>query len=189
VDDAALLDALKQRDSSVLAALFTRYADALYRLAVRLLGDEQQADGVVQTAFLALLDHADRFEGRANIGTWLYRVAYNECLMRLRAAPPVSLDDLAGESGEFMPSCLVDWRNLPEEALLNEEAHAEMERAINSLTPTLRAVFTLRDVEELSVSETAHILNLSEAAVKTNLHRARLHLRERLSRYFERRHT
>ncbi len=189
MDDAALLDALKQRDSSVLSALFTRYADALYRLAVRLLGDQQQADGVVQTAFLALLDHADRFEGRANIGTWLYRVAYNECLMRLRAAPPVSLEDLAGESGELMPSCLVDWRNLPEAVLLNEEAHAEMERAINSLTPTLRAVFTLRDIEELSVSETAHILNLSEAAVKTNLHRARLHLRERLSRYFERRHT
>ncbi|HUN05887.1 MAG TPA: sigma-70 family RNA polymerase sigma factor [Aggregatilineales bacterium] len=182
-DDSHLIEGLKRRDSAVLAALFDDYADKIYRLAANLLHDEQQADGVVQNTFLALITHADGFEGRSSIGTWLYRVGYNECMMRVRSArPQLELDAL--DEPDVMPSQIVDWSGVPESVIDSEEASDQMERAIRSLKPDLRSVFILRDVEELSTSEVAQILNLTEANVKVRLHRARLALRESLSGYF-----
>jgi RNA polymerase sigma-70 factor (ECF subfamily) len=148
------------------------------------LHDEQQADGVVQNTFLSLIHHIDDFEGRSGIGTWLYRVAYNECMMRTRQAKPqVELDD----SDEMMPGSFIDWSSVPEDVVSSHEAAEQMERAIAHLKPDLRIVFTLRDVEELSTAETAEILGLTESAVKVRLHRARLALREQLATYFEKR--
>jgi RNA polymerase sigma-70 factor (ECF subfamily) len=185
LDEQALITALRQRDPAALAQTFERYADRLYRLAVGLLHDEQQADGVVQNTFLALITHIDSFEGRSGIGTWLYRVAYNECMQRLRRSrPQLELDDLAHDD-EVTPACLIDWRDLPEEAATSHEGQAEMAQAIASLKPEMRAVFLLRDIEELSTQETAAILSISESLVKVRLHRARLALREQLAAYFE----
>lgn len=184
-DEQALVSALKARDPVALAQLFEQYSDKLYRLAVGLLHDEQQADGVVQNTFVALIAHIDRFEGRSKLGTWLYRVAYNESMMRLRhTRPEMALDDM-DEEGVIMPVSLVDWQTVPEVITVSREAQAEMERAVTSLKPDLRVVFTLRDVEELSTRETAAILGIGESLVKVRLHRARLALRERLSIYFE----
>lgn len=182
-DDSHLIEALKRRDSAALAALFDDYADKIYRLAANLLHDEQQADGVVQNTFLALITHADGFEGRSSIGTWLYRVGYNECMMRVRSArPQLELDAL--DEPDVMPTQIVDWSGVPESVIDSEEASDQMERAIRALKPDLRSVFILRDVEELSTAEVAQILNLTEANVKVRLHRARLALRESLSGYF-----
>ncbi len=184
--EQSILTALKARDPHALAAVFEQYSDKLYRLAVSLLHDEQQADGVVQNAFLKLIEHIDRFEGRASIGTWLYRVAYNDALMRTRRAKPqVDLD--AFDDAEMMPACLVNWNDVPDTMLSSREAQQVMDAAIASLSPLLRAVFTLRDVEELSTQATADILGISEAAVKVRLHRARLALREKLASYFDER--
>lgn len=184
MSDQDLLAALRRRDPEALAALFERYADRIYRLAVGLLRDEQQADGVVQDTFMALIVGIDRFEGRSQISTWLYRVAYNECLMRLRRArSQVELYDDGDE--DVMPAALVDWRELPEEIVSGNEARAHLERAVAALKPELGAVFLLRDVEELSTRETAQALGISEALVKVRLHRARLALREQLAAYFE----
>ncbi|GAB4522842.1 MAG: RNA polymerase sigma factor [Anaerolineae bacterium] len=184
MDETDVLAALRRREPEALAMVFEQHSNQIYRLAMSLLHDDQQADGVVQNTFLALIEHIDRFEGRARLGTWLYRVAYHECIGRLRKAKPhVNVDDM--EEGDFMPACLVDWESLPEQTIASQEAMTAMESAINNLPPTLRAVFTLRDVEELSTRETADILGISEAAVKVRLHRARLALRERLSTYFE----
>lgn len=185
--DQGWITALKRRDPTILADLFERYADALYRLAVRLLNDEQQADGVVQNTFMALINHADDFEGRASISTWLYRVAYNDAMMRVRTAKP-QVDIEAFGADEIMPSSLIDWRSVPESLILSQEASTEMDRAIAALPPSMRAVFTLRDVDEFSVAETASILGITEAAVKTMLHRARLLLRESLASYFQERY-
>lgn len=180
--EETLVSALKQRDPEALAALFERFADKIYRLAVRLVHDEQQADSIVQDTFLALLKHIDRFEGRSQISTWLYRVAYNESLMCLRRAhPEVNIDDM---DDSVMPDCMIDWQTIPERVMSSTEAAYEMERAIARLSPGLRAVFTLRDIEECSTYQTAEILGISEAAVKVRLHRARLALREQLSVYF-----
>lgn len=152
----------------------------MYRLALRILHDEQQADGVVQNTFLSLIKHIDTFEERANLSTWLYRVAYNECMGRIRRAKPeVSMDD------DLMPAHFVDWETIPDAVFSSQETHSQIQQAIESLPQTLKVVFTLRDIEELSTAETAHILDITESAVKVRLHRARLMLRERLAIYFE----
>jgi len=179
-----LVDALRQRDPDALTTVFNTHADKIYRLAVSILHDEVQADGVVQNTFLALIKHIDRFEGRADIGTWLYRVAYNECMGRIRKQrPQVDLDTLFDD--ELMPTSFVDWNTLPDAILGSSEAMNEMQTAIKKLSPSLQAVFMLRDVEDLSTAQTAHILDISESAVKVRLHRARLALREHLAHYFE----
>jgi len=179
-----MIIALKRRDPAVLSQIFEQHADRIYRLAVSLLHDEQQADGVVQNAFLALIRHVDSFEGRARLGTWLYRVAYNDCLRRLQAQNRVA--DLADEEADdTMPACFVDWQNIPEDAFASAEASSEMTRAIDTLKPEMRAVFLLRDVEQLSTAEAAQILGISVEATKVRLHRARLALREQLATYFD----
>lgn len=184
MDEQELIAALKRREQDALTTVFERYSDKIYRLAISILHDEQQADGVVQNTFLALIEHINGFEGRANIGTWLYRVAYNECAGRLRRTKPqISIDDMQDE--DVMPATFVDWRQLPEQILTSQEALIQMQKAIASLPTTLSAVFNLRDIEELSTRETAEILGISESAVKVRLHRARLALREHLAAYFE----
>jgi RNA polymerase sigma-70 factor (ECF subfamily) len=184
MDETTLINALKRREQDALATVFERYSDKLYRLAFSVLHDEQQSDGVVQDTFLKLIEHIDTFEGRSSIGTWLYRVAYNEAAGRLRRVKPlVEMDDM--EESSPMPTSLIDWRTLPEQALSNQEAFDQMARAVATLAPALRTVFELRDVEELSTRETADILGISESAVKVRLHRARLALREQLAAYFE----
>lgn len=185
-DEKQLISDLRRRDPGALAHVFDAYADRIYRLAVSMLHDEQQADGVVQETFLALINHIDRFEARASLGTWLFRVAHNEVMSRLRVRnPQLEIDAL--DDGERMPSALIDWQTLPEATLSSTEAMDQMEAAIARLSPGLRAVFTLRDIEELSTRETADILGISETAVKVRLHRARLTLREGLAAYFEER--
>lgn len=180
----ALLDALRRRDEAALTTIFNLYADKIYRLAVSILHDEVQADGVVQNTFIALIEHIHGFEGRAKISTWLYRVAYNECMGRIRKQrPQLDLDTLLDE--DIMPASFVDWRDVPDAILSGSEAMVQMQSAIQKLSPNLRAVFTLRDVEELSTAETADILGISQSAVKVRLHRARLALREYLAHYFE----
>lgn len=184
LNERDLLEALRRRDPDALSALFERYADRIYRLAAGLLHDDDEADSVVQDTFMALITQADSFEGRSSIGTWLYRVAYNACMMRLRRARPhVELD--ADEDGDTMPAAFIDWRDLPEDIVASSEARAQMEQAIAALKPELRAVFILRDVEELSTRETAEALGITEGLVKVRLHRARLALREQLALYFE----
>jgi RNA polymerase sigma-70 factor (ECF subfamily) len=181
-----LIAALQRRDPAALATLFERYADKIYRLGVSILHDEQQADGVVQNTFLALIKHADSFEGRSSVGTWLYRVGYNECMMRLRSVrPDYELDALP--EADTMPATFVDWSAVPDQVIGSAEAASEMERAIASLKHDLRVVFILRDIEGLSTEETAQTLGITPGAVKVRLHRARLALREKLAVYFEER--
>jgi len=179
-----LIRALKAGDSTALSIVFERHSNQVYRLAVSLLHDEQQADGVVQNTFLSLIKHIDSFEERAKLGTWLYRVAYNECMSRLRKAKP-QVDIEAMQEDDMIPACIIDWQSIPEVTITSHEALEQMDKAIQALSPTLRAVFNLRDVEELSTRETAEILGISESAVKVRLHRARLALRESLSNYFQ----
>lgn len=184
MDESGLIEALKQRDEAALSTVFEQYHNRIYRLAVSVLHDEQQADGVVQNTFLALIKHIDGFEERASLGTWLYRVAYNECTGRIRKyKPQEELDEYL--DAEIIPAAMVDWSSVPDSILTGSEAMEQMNHAIEQLPHTLKVVFTLRDVEELSTRETAHIVGISESAVKVRLHRARLALREHLASYFE----
>lgn len=186
-NEAPLLAALRRRDPQAFAALFDAYSDKLYRIALGVLADEQAADCVVQDTFLRLFERLDQFEGRSQLGTWLYRIANNAALMRLRKKNPVtfSIDEpLETDNGDLLPRQFFDFCCLPERDLLGDEARQEMAAAIEALPETLRVVFVLRDIEGYSTKETAETLDISVPAVKTRLMRARLALRERLSAYF-----
>lgn len=179
-----LIAALQAGDRDALAVAFERYADGVYRLAMGFLRDDQQADGVVQDTFIKLMKQINAFEGRARLSTWLHRVATNECLGRLRQQKPsLPVEDFLDE--DFMPSNFVSWDDIPDTICENGEAARMLQVAIESLSTSLRLVFVLRDVEGFSTQETAHMLDISESAVKVRLHRARLHLREKLADYFQ----
>lgn len=181
--DDELLAGLQRHDPQAFAVFFETYADRVFRLAAHLLGNEQDAEEVTQATFLSAFKAIDHFEPRAKISTWLYRIAYNHCLMLLRQRHVVA--ELPDENEALpLPSAFVDWSQLPESQLLSDEAQAMLRAAVSDLPESLRAAFVLRDIEQLSTAECAHVQQISEAACKVRLHRARLHLRERLSDYF-----
>lgn len=181
------LAALQQGDRAAFAQLVELYADRLYNLIVKLLGDAFEAEDVLQEAFISAYRNIGRFEGRSSLGTWLYRIAFNAAMMRRRKKRPdtVSMDEpVRLDDGGSVPRQFFDWCCLPERDLLSSEALQYMDEAIQLLPESLKPVFILRDIEELSTAETGDVLDLSVAAVKSRLHRARLFLRERLSEYF-----
>lgn len=181
------LDALIAGDRAEFARMVDLYSNPIYRLGLRMLGNAQDAEDVLQNTFLSALTHLPTFEGRSSLSTWLYRIAANEALMLLRRKKPeVNLEDTESDerAGDLKPTQFVDWSTLPEEELLSGEGKRFLDRAIENLPEPLRIVFLLRDIEGLSIKETAEALSLTETNVKTRLLRARMFLREQLSAYY-----
>lgn len=181
------LEALRAGSRAEFARLVEAYSSLIYRLGLKMLGNSQDAEDVLQETFIKAFRHIQDFDGRAEISTWLYRIATNEALMVLRRKHPemVSVEEPASsESEDQEPLQIVDWCCIPEEELMSSEGRAYLDQAIGTLPASLRLVFLLRDIEGLSTRETAEVLNLSETAVKTRLSRARLRLREELTSYF-----
>jgi len=172
--------------SSALAELFEAYADPIYRLAMQLLGDPSAAEDVVQETFVSAITHRDTFEGRSKLSSWMYRIAYNAAMGRLRARQeePLPEDEPDDEAPAPLPHNLVEWNLTPEQLQQDSEAAEVLQKAIAALPMKYRVVFFLRDVEGQSTEQTAEVLGLTETAVKVRLHRARLALREMLSDYF-----
>ena len=189
--DNELIEEIKGGGAEALETLVSRYENKVYSLAYRMMGNREDAEDVLQDTFLNVVRSLDGFRSQASFSTWLYRVATNAALTRLRKKNKRE----KGE-GEFIEevysvrdaahsqSKLVDWSDGPAEKLLNEEAQKIMDEAVNELPEIYRVVFVLRDVEGLPASEVAEVLDLSIPAVKSRLHRARLYLRKRLSDYF-----
>lgn len=191
-ESAISLEALRNGDRAAFAQLVDAYSNKIYRLALKMLNDSQDAEDVLQETFMKALRAISTFEGRSSLSTWLYRIAVNEALMLLRKRRPdiVSVEDeRADAEGESEPVEVVDWCCLPEQELESAETRRFLDLAIQRLSPALRAVFVLRDIEGLSVRETSESLGISEVAVKTRLLRARLRMREELSVYFGERMT
>ncbi len=185
------LQALRSGDRAEFARLVEQLSPAVYRLALRITGEEQDAEDVLQETFLKVLRALPDFEGRSSLSTWVHRIAVNEALMHLRRRKPEALpvdsgEDDAGEEADEgpLPVQLMDWCCLPEKELLTAESRERLEAAIRRLSPALRSVFQMRDVEGMSIEETARTLGIGESAVKVRLMRARLRLREELSGYF-----
>ena len=181
------IEALRNGDRAEFAQLVDTYSAPIYRLGLRMLGNEQDAEDVLQNTFLSALTHLPAFEGRSNVLTWLYRIAVNEALMILRRGKPeVNIDDhdSGDENDNIHPTQFVDWGALPEDELLSAEGKQALDIAIQNLPENLRMVFLLRDIQDLSIKDTADTLNLTEANVKVRLLRARLMLREKLSFYY-----
>ncbi len=181
------IDALKAGDREAFATMVDTYSPSLYRLALRMLGDPDEAEDILQETFINAYNGMSRFEGRSKLSTWLYRIASNQALMRLRKRHPdtLSVGEPEEDSAETAaPLDLTDWCCLPEAEFMTGEAQAQLDFAIEKLSPLLRGTFALRDLQALSTRETAEILGISETAVKTRLLRARLQLREQLSEYY-----
>lgn len=187
------LDALRSGDRAEFALLVDEYYEMIYRLAIKMVNNPQDAEDILQETFIKAYRHLEKFDGRSSLSTWLYRIATNEALMFLRRQKPepVSVDQtLDTIEGEVEPLQIIDWSSLPEEELMSAEAQVYLDKAVEKLSPSLRVVFVLRDIQSLSTRETAEVLNISETAVKTRLSRARLQLREELTSYYgERMHT
>ena len=180
------IDALRAGDRAEFAHMVDVHSALIYRLGLKMLGNPQDAEDVLQNTFLNALMHLSSFEGRSSVSTWLYRIASNEALMMLRKKQPVSIEDMQAEDSEdgLIPAIFTDWSALPESELLAGESKDAIDAAIAKLPEQLKIVFVLRDIEGVSIRETAEILSLTETNVKTRLLRARMALREQLSVYY-----
>ena len=182
------LEALKAGDREAFARLVDETSAHIYRVALQILGDDQDAEDVLQETYIKAFRALPEFEGRSSLTTWLYRIAVNEALMLVRKRKPQTVS--VEESNSFDPEAesegmeIVDFCCLPEGELLSSESRQFLDRAVQNLPENLRVVFVMRDLEGLSIQETAEALNLSENNIKTRLLRARLRLRQELSVYF-----
>lgn len=178
-------------DNGAFTELVRLYDRHIYRLALNITRNPEDAKDVLQESLLKAYANLDRFEGNSRFYTWLVRIAINEALLKLRrnrVAKEVSLDEgLAGDDGSFMPREIEDWGENPEERYSKTELQEILANAIENLKLPYRVVFQLRDVDGLSIEETAQALGLSAAAVKSRLLRARLQLRETLNPHFQKR--
>lgn len=183
--ETELIDALKQGEKRACADLVERFSSQVYRVALRLMDDPSDAEDVLQEAFISACNHAEDFEGRSSLSTWLYRIANNAGLMRLRKKrlPTVSIDEPVELGDDYVPRQLADWSVDPDRLVLTNELRHVMDTGVAQLSDALRAVFVMRDLEGLSTAETAELLGISESAVKVRLHRARLQLRDHLAGY------
>jgi RNA polymerase sigma-70 factor, ECF subfamily len=182
------LKALQSGDRQAFAKLVEDTSTQIYRTARQILGDEQDAEDVLQETYIKALKALPSFEGRASLSTWLHRIAVNEALMmiRKRKTPMVSVDDTQPFDSEEESSGMeiVDFCCLPEKELLTTESRLFMDEAIQRLPDNLKTVFVLRDLEGLSIQDTADVMKITENNVKTRLLRARLRLRQELSTYY-----
>ena len=187
-DELALVQAAKRGDVGAFEQLVKRYDRNIFRIAQHITHNEDDAQDVVQDAFLKAYQNLAQFQGNSKFYTWLVRIAVNEALMKLRKRrneKTVSIDeDVETEDGSI-PREVADWSPNPEQLYGQSELGDILKKTIQGLPPGFRTVFVLRDVEGLSTEETAEMLGLSVPAVKSRLLRARLQLRERLAKYFK----
>jgi RNA polymerase sigma-70 factor, ECF subfamily len=186
--DVALVERAKNGDSAAFEQLVKQYDRQIFRVAQHITQNREDAEDITQDVFFKAYTKLDQFQGNSKFSTWLVRIAVNESLMRLRkrkTSKTVSMDeDVQTEEGSI-PRDFAEWRPNPEQLYGQGELSEILRKTIQGLPPGFRTVFTLRDIENLSTEETAEALGLSVPAVKSRLLRARLQLRERLSRYFK----
>ncbi|HTM58070.1 MAG TPA: sigma-70 family RNA polymerase sigma factor [Candidatus Udaeobacter sp.] len=184
--DEELVRIAQAGDTRGFDELVVRYRDKVYRLSFKILRHEDDASEALQEAFLSAYKGLGKFKSESTFSTWLYRIATNAALMKYRRRRDghVSLEQSQSSAEDAEPLQLQDWSALPVDDLLNDELRRVMQQGVDRLPEDLRTVFLLRDVEERSNAEVSQILDLSVAAVKSRLHRARLALRGHLNRYF-----
>jgi len=190
IETPEFVERLKRLDGEAYRLLVEKLQDRLYRLILRIVRNPQEAEEVLQETFLAVFDKIDTFQQKSKLSTWIYAIASNHALSRLRkkSAQTVTIEDDSNlnSDGELLRNRTTlfsfDNRN---DALLQKELKEKLEEAIEALPDGYRELFVLREIEKLSIKEIAEILELNPGVVKTRLHRARLQLRAILSDYWE----
>ncbi|HEY4362846.1 MAG TPA: RNA polymerase sigma factor [Bryobacteraceae bacterium] len=189
LDESILVSKAQAGDSSAFSELVSRYQNKIYRLAKHITQNDEDAEDVLQEAFLKAYEHIGGFQGNSKFYTWIVRIAVNEALMKLRKRKSdrtVPLDEPVDTGEEMVNREIAVWEDNPEQRYSQSEIQQILDEAVETLKPDFRTVFVLRDIEELSTEETAEALNISVPAVKSRLLRARLALREKLTRKFKR---
>jgi RNA polymerase sigma-70 factor (ECF subfamily) len=194
--DDELVARARARDVAAFEALIDRHEEKIYRVAMRFVRNETDAREILQETFLSAWRNLDSFQGKSQFASWLYRVAVNAALMLLRSQkrhPQVAVEDVApealDEAARTAGAALGtgdDWSKRPDEQFQSDELRHQIQIAVDGLPESQRAVFLLRDVDGLSTEQTGELLGLTVPTVKTRLHRARLALRDAITRYFER---
>ena len=187
-DEPILVAAAQNGDITAFETLVGRYERKILRLAQNITQNREDAEDVMQEAFLKAYEHLSGFQGNSRFYTWLVRIAVNQALMKLRKRRPnvVSIDEEVNTGEDLIPREIEDWGPSPEDRYKQTELSGILSEVITDLDPSFRIVFQLRDIEELSTEETAEALGLSIPAVKSRLLRARLKLRQKLNKYFRR---
>lgn len=195
-EEAALLLRAQSGDFTAFEALVARYQPRIYGLAYRILGQGHDAEDVTQQTFLTLIEHISDLPPDSALAAWLFRVATNHALKILRrrrlvrfGSPPPGSDEEEAVSGLPHPEYIANWKDTPARLAERAETRRLLDEAVAELDDKLRVVFVLRDIEGLSVRETAELLQISEVNVRVRLMRARLQLRERLTRALGDEHT
>jgi RNA polymerase sigma-70 factor (ECF subfamily) len=185
--DLLLVQASKNGDTAAFEELIKRHDRKILRIALNFTRNHGDAEEVVQDTFLKAYRNLGRFQGNAKFSTWLTRIAINESLTKLRKQhgdKEISLEWDIRSDGKVLPLDVADWAPNPEERYGTSQLRDILTKTLQELRPALRIMFLLRDVEGFSISETAEALGLTQVSVKARLFKARLALRERLTKYF-----
>ena len=188
-DEAPLVDRARSGDTAAFSELVSRYERKIFRLAKHITQNDEDAEDVLQETFLKAYSHLESFQGHSKFYTWIVRIAVNEALMKLRkrkSSRTISLDEPTDTGEDTMVREIAVWEENPEQKYSRDELREILDKAVESLKPAFRTVFVLRDIEEMSTEETASALDISIPAVKSRLLRARLQLREKLTKFFRR---
>src|ERR1700691_2803879 len=187
-DETILVAQSREGDTAAFGELVRRYEGKIFRLAQHVTQNREDAEDVLQETFMKAYEHTDQFQGNSKFYTWIVRIAVNQALMKLRKRKTdktVSMDETIDTGEDTVAREIAAWDENPEQRYSREEVNQILSSAVDSLAPPYRAVFVLRDIEELSTEETAEALDLSIPAVKSRLLRARLQLRDKLTRFFK----
>jgi RNA polymerase sigma-70 factor, ECF subfamily len=182
--EAGLIERICLGESELFHELILPHERKIYLTVLALLGSEAEAEDAAQETMIKAFRNLRSFRRESRFGTWLVSIALNEARSRLRKSKRTQMESLDADKesyeGDFTPAMLTDWREIPSEALERSELRAELQAAVADLPPIYREVFTLRDLEELNVEETAQALGVTANVVKVRLHRARMMLQKRL---------
>jgi RNA polymerase sigma-70 factor (ECF subfamily) len=188
IDESVLLEQARDGNPAAFSELVRRYEGKIFRLAQHITQNREDAEDVLQETFLKAYEHLDQFQGNSKFYTWIVRIAVNQALMKLRKRKTdktVSMDETLDTGEDTVAREIATWDPNPEQRYSQQEMRKILDEAVDSLSPPYRAVFVLRDIDELSTEETAEALDLSIPAVKSRLLRARLQLRDKLTRHFK----
>jgi len=182
MEEEILIKLAQSGDRKALSEIVKKYEKTIYNFAFKICRNRERAEHTMQETFLSMIKSLDQFTGKSKLSTWLYTVVSNHCLMLMRANKKfensASFDD---DEALIDEKSITDWSVSPDKIMENSELKEILDTAINELPPDYKIVFMLRDVEGLSTEETGEITNLSVAAVKSRLHRARAFLRNKLN--------
>jgi RNA polymerase sigma-70 factor (ECF subfamily) len=184
-NELELIEKAKQGDKEALTELVKKYQDTVYNFAFKMCRNKDKAENTMQDTFYNMIKSLNQFDGKSKFSTWLYKIVANNCFMQHRIEKKYEVEDFAEQEEIYDNINSLDIQMIPDLNVENKELQLILDEAIKKLPKEYRIVFVLRDIQGLSVEETAEITKLSIPNVKTRLHRARKFLKKELTKALE----